>query len=236
MRGLDPRIHLASQEALSRSIAGPSPAMTATSTRSTSTSSANRRSDLVRKLVPDFRTPASVGRARRGRQDPDPGIADQLDLLAVIPFATKELLSGRLACKCKKSVDETSRSNCSDVGDPPPSILEALRGPSLRPLSPGRSGRSDTAAGCDTDAAAAARELVWSRAKSSRTCFAGARSTHGRRRMSSPRQCRTARSEANLAAGHAGRPSRGSPTGWPTRSARSRRRRRRRACGRDEQG
>src|SRR4029079_11672647 len=77
--------------------------MTATSTRSTSTSSANGRSDLVRKLVPDFRTPASVGRARRGRQDPDPGIADHLDLLAVVSFATKELLSGRLASKCKKS-------------------------------------------------------------------------------------------------------------------------------------
>ncbi len=41
--------------------------------------------------------PASIGSARGRRQYPDPGVADRLGLLAIVPLAVEEFLSGRLA-------------------------------------------------------------------------------------------------------------------------------------------
>src|SRR5205823_14014745 len=63
--------------------------------------SANRP-DPIRKLVPDLRTPTPIGRARGRRQYPHPGIADQLQLLAIVSRAVEEFLSGRLAGECEE--------------------------------------------------------------------------------------------------------------------------------------
>src|ERR1700736_4351332 len=60
------------------------------------------RSHPIRKLMPDFRAPASVGGARCRWQYPDSGIGDQFSLLAVIPFAAQEILPGGLAGKGKE--------------------------------------------------------------------------------------------------------------------------------------
>src|SRR5207302_3293317 len=70
--------------------------------------SANRP-DPIRKLVPDFRTPTPIGSARGRRQYPHPGIADQLQLLAIVSRAVEEFLSGRLAGEC-----EELRTKCRD--------------------------------------------------------------------------------------------------------------------------
>src|SRR5437588_11090699 len=72
------------------------------------TPSANRP-DPIRKLVPDFRTPAPIGRARGRRQYPHPGIADQLQLFAIVSRAVEEFLSGCLAGEC-----EELRTKCRD--------------------------------------------------------------------------------------------------------------------------
>src|SRR3954470_16796546 len=68
-----------------------------------------RRPDLIRKLVPDLRAPVSIGGARGRRQYPDPGVADQLQLLAIVPRAVEEFLSGRLAGE-----GEELRTKCRD--------------------------------------------------------------------------------------------------------------------------
>ncbi len=192
----------------------------------------HRRSHLIRKPVPDLRAPASIGGARGRRQYPHPGIADQLELLAIVALAAEEFLSGRLAGEC-----EELRTKCRDGMAQPGAIRRRQfwkRGavhPRARFHQIGQAD-PDVAAGCDIDAAAAAPASAVSRAESSRTCFAGARSRPARRRMSSWRRFRTTRCGGNVAAGRSARPSRsGSPTGSPTRSLRSTPRRRRRACG-----
>src|SRR3954453_4100495 len=48
-----------------------------------------RRPNLIRKLLPDLRLPASIGGARGRRQDPYPGVADRLALLAIVALAVE---------------------------------------------------------------------------------------------------------------------------------------------------
>src|SRR5437899_3355826 len=68
-----------------------------------------RRPNLIRKSVPDLRAPASIGGARGRRQYPHPGVADQLQLLAIVSRAVEEFLSGRLAGE-----GEELRTKCRD--------------------------------------------------------------------------------------------------------------------------
>lgn len=59
------------------------------------------RSHLIRKPVPDFGAPTSLGCARRRWQYPDSRAGNGFVLFAVIPFAAEEMLSRRLAGECE---------------------------------------------------------------------------------------------------------------------------------------
>src|SRR5215207_4245046 len=87
----------------------PAPSPTMGEGRAAPATPSTRRSHLIRKLLPDFRAPASIGGARGRRQYPHPGIADQLQLLAIVALAVEEFLSGRLAGE-----GEELRAECHD--------------------------------------------------------------------------------------------------------------------------
>src|SRR5215207_10769302 len=95
----------------------PAPSPTMGEGRAAPATPSTRRSHLIRKLLPDFRAPASIGGARGRRQYPHPGIADQLQLLAIVSLAIEEFLPRRLAGERKEL-----RTKCRDCVAKPGAI------------------------------------------------------------------------------------------------------------------